>query len=192
MIRDIQITDAKILSHDKYLLKKIIYDYTKPDGTRKTQDREVYDRGDAAAVLLYNKEKRSIILTRQFRLPTYLNKNTSGMLLEVCAGLLDNDLPEEAAKREVKEETGYKIQKVKKIFEAYMSPGGVTELVYFFIAEYTDDMKVGAGGGIAEEEENIDVVEMEFEKAFRMIEAGEMRDGKTILLLQHLRLMKIL
>lgn len=137
-------------------------------------------------------EQRSVILTRQFRLPTFVNGNASGMLIEACAGLLDKDSPEDCIRREVEEETGYKLSHVRKIFEAYMSPGSVTEILYFFVAEYAPDMKVHEGGGVAHEQEEIEVLELPFEKALAMIDNGDIRDAKTIMLLQHLRLKGIL
>lgn len=127
-------------------------------------------------------------MTRQFRLPTYINGNSTGFLIEACAGVLDNDNPEDCIKRETEEETGYKISKLEKIFEAYMSPGSVTELLHFYIAEYADDMKVNEGGGLKEEGENIEVLEINFEKAIEMIVSGEIKDAKTIMLLQHLHI----
>ncbi|PBQ33056.1 GDP-mannose pyrophosphatase NudK [Sphingobacteriaceae bacterium] len=183
---------TEILSSDKYLLKKITYDYLRNDGKSQVQSREVYDRGNAATILLYNKEKKSVILTRQFRLPTFLNGNENGMLIEACAGMLDKDSPEEAIKREAEEETGYKITEVRKVFEAYTSPGSLTELLYFFIAEYSKDLKVAEGGGLEEEHEEIEVLELDIEKSMQMIESGEIKDAKTIMLLLYIRLHKIL
>jgi GDP-mannose pyrophosphatase NudK len=129
--------------------------------------------------------RNRVSLTRQFRIPTYLNGNRDGHLIEACAGLLDENSPEECIKRETEEETGYQIKEVKKIFEAYMSPGSVTEILYFFVAEYTPNMKVSGGGGHEEEQENIEVLELPFDKAINMIETGEIKDGKTIMLLQY-------
>jgi len=129
-----------------------------------------------------------VILTRQFRLPTFLNGNPDGMLIEACAGLLDKDDPEECIRRETEEETGYKVSEVKKIFEAYMSPGSVTEILYFFIAEYSRSMKVNEGGGIAQEQEEIEVLEIGLDKAIQMVGSGEIKDGKTIMLLQYIQL----
>ncbi len=129
------------------------------------QSREAYDRGNGATILLYNKEERTILLTRQFRLPTFLNGNETGMLIEACAGLLDKDNPEDCIRRETEEETGYKVTEVKKIFEAYMSPGSVTEILYFFVAEYTRNMQVNDGGGIEHEQEDIEVLEIPFDQA---------------------------
>jgi len=186
----IQVIKSEILSDNWYTLKKITYQFTKRDGTVETHSREAYDRGNGATILLYNPNQRTVILTRQFRMPTFINGNESGMLIEACAGLLDNDNPEECIRRETEEETGYKISGVKKIFEAYMSPGSVTEILYFFIAEYSADMKVNAGGGVAEEQENIEVLEIGFAKAVQMINTGEIKDAKTIMLLQYLAMNK--
>ena len=192
MIENIKITSTEILSHNWYVLRKITYEYSKKDGTRLTQSREAYDRGNGATILLYNKEQKTVILTRQFRLPTFVNGNESGMLIEACAGLLDKDNAEDCIRRETEEETGYKITEVKKIFEAYMSPGSVTEILYFFIAEYAQSMKVNDGGGAAHEEENIEVLEIDFNEAMNMIDTGEIKDGKTIMLLQYLKLHQVL
>ncbi|HVF96547.1 MAG TPA: GDP-mannose pyrophosphatase NudK [Flavisolibacter sp.] len=188
MIDDVQILKTEILSDNWYVLKKITYDYVKNDGTRLTQTREAYDRGNGATILLYNKDQNTVILTRQFRLPTFINGNQSGMLIEACAGLLDKDNAEDCIRRETEEETGYKISRVRKIFEAYMSPGSVTEILYFFVAEYSKEMKVSDGGGIAHEEENIEVLEISINKALEMINTGEIKDGKTIMLLQYIKL----
>lgn len=179
---------SELLSDNWYTLYKVTYDYQKLDGTLETQSREAYDRGNGATILLYNKEQKTIILTRQFRLPTYLNGNDDGMLIEACAGLLDKDNAEDCIKKETEEETGYKVSKVKKIFEAYMSPGSVTEIVYFFVAEYTKDMQVGEGGGLAHEQENIEVLEMTLATAVDKINTGEIKDGKTIMLIQYAQL----
>jgi nudix-type nucleoside diphosphatase (YffH/AdpP family) len=192
MIDNIQITDSKILSDNWYVLRKITYEYSKKDGAKLTQSREVYDRGNGATILLYNKNQRTVILTRQFRLPTFVNGNETGMLIEACAGLLDKDNPEDCIRRETEEETGYKITDVQKVFEAYMSPGSVTEILYFFIAEYSKEMKVTDGGGVEHEEENIEVLELDIAEVMKMIERGEIKDGKTIMLLQYVKLNNIL
>ncbi|WP_326983802.1 GDP-mannose pyrophosphatase NudK [Chryseobacterium sp. MYb264] len=188
----IHIVKTEILSDNWYTLHKITFNIEKKDGTTETQSREAYDRGNGAVILLYNTDSKQVILTRQFRLPTYINGNTSGMLIEACAGLLDNDNPEDCIKRETEEETGYKISKVEKIFEAYMSPGSVTEILHFFIAEYSNDMKIADGGGLEDEGENIEVLELSFEEALKMIDSGEIKDAKTIMLIQHLRIKGIL
>ncbi len=184
----IRILDTKILSDNWYTLRKFTYEFISPDGTRQVQHREAYDRGNGATILLYNKEQRTVILTRQFRLPTFVNGNADGMLIETCAGLLDKDNPEDCIRRETEEETGYRIRNVEKVFEAYMSPGSVTEILYFFIAEYSAHMKVTEGGGIAHEQENIEVLELGIDEALNMITTGGIKDGKTIMLLQYMAL----
>ncbi|MDQ6903205.1 MAG: GDP-mannose pyrophosphatase NudK [Bacteroidota bacterium] len=183
---------TEVLCKNWHTLKKITFEYLQEDGTCQTQSREVYDRGNGAVILLYNKQERSVILTKQLRIPTYINGNSDGMMIEACAGLLDNDNPEDCIKRETEEETGYKINHVKKVFEAYMSPGSVTEILYFFVAEYSKEMKVNEGGGLASEHEDIEVMEMSFEDALHEIEGGEIKDAKTIMLIQYLRLKNIL
>ncbi|MDB5120928.1 MAG: GDP-mannose pyrophosphatase [Sphingobacteriales bacterium] len=188
MIDNIKILKSEILSDNWYFLRKITYEYQKKDGTVHTQSREAYDRGNGATILLYNMAQKTVILTCQFRLPTYLNGNESGLLIEACAGLLDKDNAEECIKRETQEETGYTITEVRKIFEAYMSPGSVTEILYFFIAEYSKEMKLSDGGGLEHEEENIEVLEINIDEAMEMIETGEIKDGKTIMLLQYVKL----
>jgi len=192
MIDNIKILDTTILSDNWYVLRKITYEYVRNDGSVQVQTREAYDRGNGATILLYNKSKGTVILTRQFRMPTYINGNLSGMLVETCAGLLDKDNPEDCIRKETEEETGYKVTDVKKVYEAYMSPGSVTEMLYFFIAEYAENMKVTEGGGLEHEEENIEVLELGIDEAMQMIESGEIKDGKTIMLLQYIRLHNIL
>lgn len=192
MNQDITIIHKEILSDNWYTLNKITYLLKKSDGTVVTQQREAYDRGNGATILLYNLEKRTLILTRQFRLVTYINGNPDGMMIEACAGLLDKDNAEDCIRRETEEETGFRIGTVAKVFEAYMSPGSVTELLYFFIAPYTQEMKVNDGGGLEHEQENIQVLEISFDTAQKMLESGEIKDGKTIMLLQYLKLNGIL
>lgn len=184
----ISIKETKLLSDNWYILNKVTFDYQKPDNTVITQQREVYDRGNGAAILLYNTTNKTIILTRQFRLPTYLNGNESGMMVEVCAGLLDKDEPEQCIIRETEEETGYRVTKVKKIMETYMSPGAITEILYLFVGEYDASMKVSEGGGLEHEQENIEVIEMAFDEAYNKIETGELQDAKTIMLLQYAKI----
>ena len=188
MNEKIKIRRTEILSDNWYTLRKITYEHLKKNGFWEIQNREVYDRGNGATILLYNKEKGTVILTRQFRLPAFLNGSPDGMLIEACAGLLDKDDPEECIRRETEEETGYKVSEVKKIFEAYMSPGSVTEILYFFIAEYSRSMKVNDGGGIEQEQEEIEVLEIGLDKAIQMVGNGEIKDGKTIMLLQYIQL----
>ncbi|MBK8636059.1 MAG: GDP-mannose pyrophosphatase NudK [Saprospiraceae bacterium] len=192
MIDRVKILDTKILSDNWYILKKITYEFFKKDGSRHVQEREAYDRGNGATILLYNTKNHSIILTKQFRLPTYINGNETGMLIEACAGLLDKDNPEECIRRETEEETGYQIKAIQKAFQAYMSPGSVTEILHFFIAEYDAEMKINEGGGLESEQENIEVLEIDFQKAIEMIEKGEIMDAKTIMLIQYLQLKNIL
>ncbi|MBB5636951.1 nudix-type nucleoside diphosphatase (YffH/AdpP family) [Pedobacter cryoconitis] len=192
MINNVKILKSEVLSDNWYTLKKITYQYSLNDGTVQTQDREAYDRGNGAVILLYNQEQQTVILTRQFRLPTYINGNSSGLLIEACAGLLDKDNAEDCIKRETEEETGYKVTEVRKIFEAYMSPGSVTEILYFFIAAYSKAMKVHEGGGLEHEQENIEVLELSIDQAMKMINNGEIKDGKTIMLLQYIKLHQIL
>jgi GDP-mannose pyrophosphatase NudK len=181
----IEILQTDLLSDNWYLLNKITFKYYKEDQTVETHIREVYDRGNGAGILLYNKIQKTVILIRQFRLPSYLNGNETGMMIEVCAGLLDKDNPEQCIIREVEEETGYRVETVHKVFETYVCPGAVTEILHLFIGEYNPSMKVSQGGGIASEQENIEVLEVPFVEAIAMIERGEIRDSKTIMLLQY-------
>lgn len=191
-MNSLKILKTEVLSDNWYVLRKITYRHTHPDGKVTEQSREAYDRGNGATILLYNREAGTIILTRQFRMPTYLNGNENGYLIECCGGLLDKDNPEECIRRETEEETGYKISQVKKVFEAYMSPGSVTEILYFFVAEYTKEMKVSEGGGIDEEHENIEVLELDFQQALDMMASGEIKDAKTIMLLQYAEINRLL
>lgn len=184
----VEIKETKLLSDNWYILNRVTFDYQKENGESEIHMREVYDRGNGAGILLYNSTKKTVILTRQFRLPTFLNGNKDGMMIEVCAGLLDKDNPETAIIRETEEETGYRISKVQKVFESYMSPGAVTEILYLFVGEYDESMKVSEGGGLDAEQENIEVLEYTFDEAYSMIESGEITDAKTILLLQHAKI----
>ena len=184
--------EKELLSDNWYTLNKFTYEYQKDDGTWETQEREAYDRGNGAAILLYNKKKGTVVLTKQFRMPTYVNGNDDGMMVEVCAGLLDGLNPEECIKKEVEEETGYQIDKVRKVFESYMSPGSVTEILYFFVGEYEEKMKVNDGGGAEDETENIEVLELDFHAAFEMILTGQIKDAKSIMLLQHAKINRLL
>ena len=192
MTSKIRNIEKKALSDNWYTLNKYSYDYQKPTGEWERQEREAYDRGNGSTILLYNAAKQSVILTRQFRLPTFVNGNPDGMLVEACAGLLEEHNAEDCIKKEAEEETGYKIDKVEKIFEAYMSPGSVTEIVYFFVAEYSEAMKVSEGGGLAHEQEDIEVLELNFDEAFSMIASGEIKDAKTIMLLQYAKINQLL
>ena len=189
---NIKILESEVLSDNWYLLRKVSFARMRPDGSLLFQTREAYDRGNGAVILLYNRAGGTVILTRQFRLPTYINGNETGMLIEACAGLLEKENAEETIKRETEEETGYQLSTVQKVMEAYMSPGSVTEILYFFVAEYSSNMKVSKGGGLAEEEEDIEVLELSFGKAVEMIKTGEIRDGKTIMLLQYAQINNLL
>ena len=189
---NVKIKTTEVLSDNWYVLNKVTYDIQQSNGTWETQVREAYDRGNGATILLYNKEQQTVVLTKQFRLPTYINGNESGMMVEACAGLLDKDNPEDCIRKETEEETGYRIRKVEKIFEAYMSPGSVTEILYFFVAEYDKDMKVSEGGGLADEQENIEVLELKFTEALDMMTTGEIKDAKTIMLLQYAQIYNLL
>ena len=185
---NIKIQQTDLLSDNWYLLNKVSFDFLRKDGKWVTQKREVYNRGNGAGILLYNKEQKTIILTRQFRLPAYLNGSETGMVIEVCAGMLDQDHPEQCIIRETEEETGYRIKSVQKIMEAYMSPGAITEILHLFIGEYDASMKVHEGGGIEHEQEEIEVIEMIFYDAYQMIATGEIKDAKTIILLQYAKI----
>jgi GDP-mannose pyrophosphatase NudK len=188
----IEIKNIEVLSNNWYTLRKIIFEYQKKDNTWETQIREAYDRGNGATILLFNKTTKMVLLTRQFRMPTFLNGNETGMMIEACAGLLDKDNAEDCIRKETEEETGYSVKEVQKIFEVYMSLGSVTEIVYFFIGEYSKDMKINEGGGVAEEQENIEVLELPFEKAYEMVASGEIKDAKTIMLLQYAKINKLI
>jgi len=163
------------------------FDYRRADGSWQTMTRETYDCGNGATILLYNRARRSVILIRQFRFPTYGNGH-DGFLIEAAAGLLDHASPEERIKAEVEEETGYRVSEVRKVFEAFMSPGSVTERLYFFVAEYEPGSRAGTGGGIAEEGEDIEVLELPISQAIAMMADGRIADGKTIMLLQYAQL----
>ena len=185
----VKIISTEILSDNFFPLKKIQYEFKERDGAIEELSREVYLSKNGAAVLLYNTEKNTVILTKQFRLPTYLNKNATGMMLEVCAGIVEeNEDAEQAAIRETEEETGYRIKSVKKIFEMYSTPGSVSELLYYFVAEYTPQQKIDEGGGLDYENEDIEVIELAFDEAYDKIEFGEIKDAKTALLLQYAKI----
>ncbi|WP_312633010.1 NUDIX domain-containing protein [Pseudescherichia sp.] len=188
---EVRIINTQTLSDDWYTLKKYTFALQRQNGEWQQQNREVYDRGNGATILLYNRQQRTVILTRQFRFPVYVNGH-DGMLIEAAAGLLDNMDPENRIKAEAEEETGFHISHVEKVFEAYMSPGSVTEKLYFYIAEYQAEDRTGAGGGIEAEGEDIEVLEMTLEEALAAIESGLIVDGKTIMLLYHVALKGVL
>lgn len=187
-VNPVKILYKKLLSDNWGVLEKVKYEYTLPDGNVQVQEREVYNRGNGAVILLYNKQKQTVILTRQFRLPTWFNGNTDGLMIEACAGLIDENDPEECIRRETEEETGYTISDVERIMQVYMSPGSVTETITFFVAAYSENMKTGIGGGLDKEQENIEVLELNFTDAVQMIKSGEIKDAKTIMLLQYAQL----
>lgn len=180
-----------VLSNRYYKFSDFEFNYDNGE-VQETQRREVFDRGNGAAVLLYNRNKNTVILIEQFRLPTYLNGNETGMLIEACAGTMDEDNPEMTVIREAQEETGYHIDQVEKAFETYMSPGAVTEILYLYIASYSDDMKKSKGGGLDSEHEHIDTLEVDFQTALSWVKSGKIKDAKTILLLQFLQLKGIM
>lgn len=179
----INIIKDKLLSDNYFILRNFTYELTRSNGEVVRHKREVYDRGNGATILLYNRDKNTVLLIRQFRIATYVNGNESGELIETCAGLLDDDTPEDCIRKEAIEETGYEVGKVEKLYEAYMSPGGVTELIHFFAAEYSDAQRASQGGGV--EDEEITVLEVPFPEALAMVKSGRIRDGKAIMLLQH-------
>jgi nudix-type nucleoside diphosphatase (YffH/AdpP family) len=180
----VRLISSQVLSDDWYLLKKTIFDFRRADGSWQRQQRETYDRGNGATVLLYQLATRRVVLVRQFRFPAYVNGH-DGMLVEAPAGLLDQATPEQRIRAEVEEETGYRVGEASKVFEAFMSPGSVTEKLYFFVAEYDAGSKVGDGGGLEDEGEDIEVLELDFDEAMAMIRRGEICDGKTIMLMQY-------
>jgi len=186
----VEVLNTEVLSDNWYTLRKVTYRIRGRNGEWETQSREAYDRGNGATILLYDRARGTVILTRQFRLPTYVNGNASGMLIEACAGLLDQDDPEACIAREAREETGFEIRNARKIFEAYMSPGSVTEVLHFFVADYAREERVDQGGGV--DDEDIEVLEMPFTEALAMIESGEIRDAKTIMLLYHAKIHALL
>lgn len=181
----IRFVSEQVLSDDWYLLRKITFDYRRRDGSWQRQSREVYDRGNGAVILLYNASRQSVLLTRQFRMPAYVNGCEDGLLIEACAGLLDGQDPAACIRREAEEETGLRVRAPRQVFEAYMSPGSVTERLHFFVGEYEDRDRVSTGGGDANEGEEIETLEMTVDEAMRMIDSGAIQDGKTIMLLQY-------
>ena len=181
----------ELLSDNWAILKKTTLEYQREDGTWQTLIRETYDRGNGAAILLYNRDRRTVILIRQFRFPAFVNGHPEP-LVEVCAGLLDDRDPAEAIRRETEEETGFQIAEPQKVMEIFMSPGSVTEKLYFFVAEYEPHRRVNEGGGLVDDGEDISVMEVEIDAAMRMIEHGEIIDAKTILLLQYAKLHRLM
>ncbi|WP_321797198.1 NUDIX domain-containing protein [Caballeronia sp. J97] len=180
----VRILKTEVLSDDWYVLRKVTFDFQRRDGDWQRQSRETYDRGNGATILLRERNTGNVLLTRQFRMPAFVNGH-DGMLIEAPGGLLDDASPEERIRAEVEEETGYRVHHVEKIFEAFMSPGSVTEKLYFYIGDYDSSMRVSDGGGVAEEGEEIETIEVPLQTAMQMIERGEIMDGKTIMLLQY-------
>jgi nudix-type nucleoside diphosphatase (YffH/AdpP family) len=180
----IRVRDVQLLSDDHYLLKKTTFDWRGDDGQWRTMSRETYDRGDGAVLLPYNLARRTVLLTRQFRYPAYVS-GYDDLLVEAAAGLLDDASPEDRIRAEVEEEVGYRLTQVRPVFQAFMSPGAVTETLHFFVAEYDAAMKVSEGGGLIDEGEEIEVLEPTIDDALAMIASGEIRDAKTIMLLQY-------
>lgn len=190
--KKVKINSIKNLSNNFYILDKINFDYKTKNGTWQNQNRESYNRGDGAAILLYNPIKNTVILTKQFRMPSFLNGNKNGMMIEVCAGLLDKNDAITCIKNEAEEETGYQVLNPKKVFEIYSTPGAVTEKIHYFTAEVNETMKISEGGGLESETEEIEVLEITFDKALKMMYSGEIQDAKTIILLQHAKIKNLL
>lgn len=186
----VRIKSTEVLSDNWYILRKYTFDFLRRDGKWQTLTREAYDRGNGATILLYNAERKTVVLTRQFRLPAFVNEH-DGMLIETCAGLLDRDDAETCIRKETEEETGYRIENVRKVFEAFMSPGSVTERLYFFVGEYFGKDKVSDGGGVESDGEEIEVLEMTLDDALARVGRGEIMDGKTIMLLQYAKLHRL-
>ena len=187
----VRIIDTTVLSNDWYVLKKTTFDFQRRDGAWQRQSRETYDRGNGATILLFNRDRRTVVLTRQFRLPAFVNGH-DGMMIEAAAGLLDNATPEERIRAEAEEETGHRVDNVQKVFEAYMSPGSVTEKLHFFIADYDASTRVGHGGGVEAEGEDLEVIELTLDDALDAVRRGEIVDAKTIMLLQFAALNAVL
>ena len=180
----IRVKDVRLLSDNWYTLKTTTFEWRRRDGTWQTQQRETYDRGNAAVILPYNPKRRTVVLIKQFRYPAFVN-GYDDLMIEAAAGLLDDESPENRIRAEAEEEAGYRLRDVRKIFESFMSPGSVTEKLHFFVAEYEPDMKIGDGGGLQDEGEDIEVIEPTIDEALAMIADGRIVDGKTIMLLQY-------
>ena len=180
----IRVKNVRLLSDNRYILKTTTFEWRRANGEWQKQDRETYDRGNGATLLPYNVKRRTVVLVRQFRYPAYVN-GCDDLLIEAAAGLLDNASPENRIRAEAEEETGYRLHEVHKVFEAFMSPGAVTEKLHFFVAAYEPDMKIGSGGGIASEGEDIEVLELSIDEALAMVASGRIADAKTIMLLQY-------
>ncbi|MXV52786.1 NUDIX domain-containing protein [Pedobacter sp. HMF7647] len=189
----IEITDTKTLSDKKYKLEEVSFKRTNSKGKEISQKREVYRRGASTSILLYDESRKTVLFTKQFRLPVYLRQHNDGTLIEACAGLIDEgELPEQTIIREVEEETGYRISEIRKIYEAYLSPASLTELMHFYVGRYSPDLNVSAGGGLENEGEDVETLELTFEDAKKALESGKINDAKTIILLQYAMLQGII
>jgi nudix-type nucleoside diphosphatase (YffH/AdpP family) len=180
----IRVHNVRVLSDNYATLKATTFEWRRADGEWQTQHRETYDRGNGATLLPYNLARRTVVLVRQFRYPAYVN-GYDDLLIEAAAGLLENETPEIRIRAEIEEETGYRLGEIRKVFEAFMSPGAVTEKLHFFVAEYESKMRVGSGGGLASESEDIEVLELPIDQGLAMIGTGHIADAKTIMLLQY-------
>ena len=180
----VRIVDVELVGSGWHVLRRTTFDYQHSDGHWSRETRETYDRGNGATVLLYDPDRRTVLLTRQFRYPVYVNGHPDGQLIETAAGLLDDDSPEDAIRREAEEETGVAVGDLHHVFDVYMSPGSVTERLHFYAAPYSPGSRLTAGGGLAEEGEDIDVLELPFDEALAMIRSGVIADAKTVMLLQ--------
>jgi nudix-type nucleoside diphosphatase (YffH/AdpP family) len=181
---DVVVRDVELVASGWHVLRRTTFDYRHPNGSWSTEQRETYDRGNGATILLYDPERRTVLLTRQFRFPVYVNDHEDGMLIETAAGLLDEDDPETAIRREAEEELGVTVGELEHVFDLYMSPGSVTERLHFYAASYTVASRTGAGGGLPDDGEDIEVLELALDEALAMVERGEIVDAKTIMLLQ--------
>ncbi|MDH6591859.1 nudix-type nucleoside diphosphatase (YffH/AdpP family) [Variovorax sp. TBS-050B] len=183
----VRVHEVTLLSDHWYTLRTTAFDWRRRDGRWQRMHRETYDRGNGATLLPFNLAQRTVLLTRQFRYPAFVNGHDE-LLIEAAAGLLDNAAPEERIRAEVEEELGYRLGAVQKVFEAFMSPGSVTEKLHFFVAAYEPSMRVAEGGGLAEEGEDIEVLELGIDEALAMVADGRIVDGKTVMLLYHAQL----
>ena len=183
MVKSVNVKSTEVLSDNFFTLKEVYFEVEKDNGSKQEQKREVYHTANGVTVLLYNREKKTVLLTRQLRIASHLNKNATGLLIEACAGIQEDESATESAFREIEEETGFRVSKAKKVFELYSSPGSNTEMLHYFVAEYADKQKVSEGGGLEEEEEDIEVIEMPFKEALIKIGSGEIKDAKTVILL---------
>ncbi|RBY92103.1 GDP-mannose pyrophosphatase [Blastococcus sp. TBT05-19] len=181
---DVVVRDVELLASGWHVLRRTTLERRRRDGEQVVEQRETYDRGNGATLLPYDAERRTVLLTRQFRYPVYVNGHPDGLLIEAAAGLLDDDSPEDAVRREVEEELGVTVGEVEHVFDVFMSPGSVTECLHFYAAPYRPRDRTGAGGGLADEGEDIEVLELPFDEALAMVDDGRIADAKTIMLLQ--------